>query len=70
MKKPRFQVAPSKCRNDHRSFEDNHHVRESESRLDWDDRPERELPYHCPHGYDTEGDLRAWIEEEMKGGRP
>lgn len=70
MKKPPSQVAPSQCRSLPRPAKDNHLCRNDKSFPTLDDRPERELPFHAPHGYHTEGELEEWVAEEVNEQRP
>lgn len=70
MKKPPFQVAPSKSRSQFRQTKDNHPCRNDKSFPTLDDRPERELPFHAPHGYHTEEELEEWVAEEVNEQRP
>lgn len=67
MKKPPFQVAPSKSRSLLRHPKDNHLCQNDKSFRTLDDRLERGLPFHAPHGLHTEEDFAEWINHEMEG---
>lgn len=70
MKEPPSQVAPPQCRFLPRRAKDNHLCPNDKCFHACDDRPERTLPFHAPHGLHSEEELLDWITHEMEGGQP